>query len=133
MKYGIICWGNSTHSDKIFRLGLQKKALRIIRGKKKSESFRPLFKNLKILTLTSEYIFSLMCYTMNNFDKFKTNYNIHNLSTRNKNNLFRPVNSLRLFQKGSYYSAIQIYNKLPDYIKLLCFEHKCSSFKNSLK
>ena len=47
--------------------------------------------------------------------------------------LARPVNSLRLFQKGAYYSAIQIYNKLPDYIKLLCFEHKCSSFKNSLK
>ena len=70
---------------------------------------------------------------MNNFDKFKIIYNIHYLSTRNKNNLFRPVNSLRLFQKGACYSAIQIYNKLPDYIKLLCFEHKYSSFKNSLK
>ena len=74
-----------------------------------------------------------MCYVMNNFDKFKTNYNIHNLSTRNKINLFTPVNYLRLFQKGSYHSAIQIYNKLPDYIKLLCFVHKYSSFKNSLK
>ena len=36
------------------------------------------------------------------------------------------------FQKGAYYSAIQIY-KLPDYIKLLCIEHKCSCFKNYLK
>ena len=31
----------------------------------------PLFKKLEILTLTSEYIFSLMCYVMNGF-KVKT-------------------------------------------------------------
>ena len=48
-------------------------------------------------------------------------------------NQFKFVNTLRFFKKGAYYSAIQIYNKLPDYIKLLGFEHKCSSFKNSLK
>ena len=48
-------------------------------------------------------------------------------------NHFKFVNTLRFFKKSAYYSAIQIYNKLPDYIKLLCFEHKYSSFKNFLK
>ena len=60
MKHGIIFWGNSSHSDKVFRI--QKRALRIIYGRRKRESCRPLFKKLEILTLTREYIFSLMCY-----------------------------------------------------------------------
>jgi len=57
MTGGIIFWRNSTHSSKIFKI--QKKAVRIIMGRWRSESCRNLFKELKILPLKSQYILSL--------------------------------------------------------------------------
>ena len=131
MRYGIIFWGNSSHREKIFRL--QKQAIRIICGKKKRESCKPLFEKLKVLTLTGEYIYSVMCYVVDNIDKFQTNFSVHGRTTRNMNELHRPTNSLKLFQKGAYYSAIQIYNKLPNNIKLLCIQRKSKPFKTSVK
>jgi hypothetical protein len=47
MSYGIIFWGNSTHSTKIFKI--QKRAIRIITGSKNRDACRDLFKNLKRL------------------------------------------------------------------------------------
>jgi hypothetical protein len=44
MSYGIIFWGNSPHSQKIFRL--QKRAIRIITGSRSRVSCRNLFKQL---------------------------------------------------------------------------------------
>ena len=58
MTGGIIFWGNSTHSSKIFQT--QKRAVRIIMGRRQSESCRNLFKELKILPLKSQYILSLL-------------------------------------------------------------------------
>jgi hypothetical protein len=54
MTYGIIFWGNSTEARKVFLL--QKRALRIIVGIKCRDSCRHVFKDLKILTLASQYI-----------------------------------------------------------------------------
>jgi len=46
MSYGIIFWGNSTHSSKIFKI--QKRAIGIIMGKRSRDSCRNFFKELKI-------------------------------------------------------------------------------------
>ena len=54
--YQQIFWGDSSHSDKIFRL---KKIIRIIIGARTRDSCRELFKSLTILPLKSKYIFSL--------------------------------------------------------------------------
>jgi len=54
MTGGIIFWGNSTESSKILKI--QKRAVRIIMGRWRSESSRHLFKELKILPLKSQYI-----------------------------------------------------------------------------
>jgi len=124
-------WGNSSCAQKVFLL--QKKAMRIIFGMKNRESCRPLFKNLNILTLAKEYICSLMCYVVDILEIFETNFSVHSLNTRNRNNLYIPVNSLKLSQKGSYFSAIQIYNRLPNHIKVLGNQRKCKFLKNSLK
>jgi hypothetical protein len=64
MTYGIIFWGNSSHSIQGFRM--QKKAIRIIMGRGNKESCRNLFKELNILPLTSQYILSLLTFVSNN-------------------------------------------------------------------
>ena len=52
MSYGIIFWGNSPVSSKIFKI--QKRAIRIMTNKSRQESCQPLFNQLQILML--EYI-----------------------------------------------------------------------------
>jgi len=61
-------WGNSSHSSIIFKM--QKRVIRIIMGYGYRESCRELFKQLKILTLSSQYIFSLLLFVVNNRDYF---------------------------------------------------------------
>jgi hypothetical protein len=60
VRYGIVFWGNSLETRKIFLL--QKKTVRIIMGMKPREPCRPVFTKLNILTLASQYILSLMTY-----------------------------------------------------------------------
>jgi hypothetical protein len=64
MTYGIIFWGNSPYSIKLF--SIQKKAIRIIMALKKRDSCRDSFKEMKILPLCSQYMYSLMLYVVNN-------------------------------------------------------------------
>jgi hypothetical protein len=49
MSYGIIFWGNSSHSGNIFKL--QKRVIRIITNSRSRDSCRELFKKLDILQL----------------------------------------------------------------------------------
>ena len=58
MTYGIIFWGNSRHSNVIFRL--HKRVIRIITGIRNRDSCREHFRTLKILPLQSQYILSLL-------------------------------------------------------------------------
>ena len=60
MTYGIIFWGNSSHSTQVFRM--QKKAIRIITGHGNRESCRNLFKELNILPFILEYIIPLITF-----------------------------------------------------------------------
>jgi len=54
IKYGIIVWGNSSNSAKIFTL--QKKIVRIMVGAQPRNSCRSLFKQLEIITVLCQYI-----------------------------------------------------------------------------
>jgi hypothetical protein len=57
-------WGNSPHSPVIFKM--QKRVIRILMGSGYRESCRGLFKELKILMLTWQYIFSLLLFVVHN-------------------------------------------------------------------
>jgi hypothetical protein len=129
MTYGLIFWGNSHHSNIIFRL--QKRIIRIIVGIRGRDSCRENFKNLKILPLQSQYILSLLLFVIDNGDYFKVNSEIHNISTRNKSNLHLPISNLSVYQKGTYYTGIRVFNSLPFQIKELC--HNINQFKYALK
>jgi hypothetical protein len=103
MKYGIIFWGKSSDSKKVFVL--QKKIVRIVMGVKSHNSCRDLFKRLEILTLPCEYIFSLINLIRKNQVHFQTNADVHSVNTRNKHHLHRPTTNLSPFQKSAYYAG----------------------------
>jgi hypothetical protein len=75
MEYGIIFWGISVGSKIIFQH--QKRIIRIMTGCTSRTSCRPLFRSLEILTLTSQYILSLMGFLSSNLDIFVFNTSVH--------------------------------------------------------
>jgi hypothetical protein len=97
-QYGIIFWGNSTHAHPLFKL--QKRVVRIMSGVGPKSSCRSLCRKLSILPTAYQYILSLMLFIADNQKDFLTNAYIHNLDTRNKNNIFLLVVSLSCVQKG---------------------------------
>jgi len=110
---------------------LQKKIIRIIMNTKSRDSCREVFKNMKIMTLYSQYIYSLILYTVNNKYLFNTNKEIHKYRKRYNNNLHLPIVNLSKFNKGAYISGVKVCNHLPQYIKALANGEKC--FKSTLK
>ena len=115
MAYGIIFWGNSSHSTQVFKM--QKRAIRIIMGHGNRESCRNVFKKLNILPLMSQYILSLLTFVSNNKEQYFRNSEIHNINTRHTSNLHLPKAYLNIYQKGVYYLGIKIFNSLPWDIK----------------
>ena len=115
MTYGIIFWGNSYYSTTIFRL--QKSIIRIIVGLRSRDSCTKYFKKLKILPPKSQYILSLLLFVISNKNYFKENSDIHNIDTRTKSNLHQPLANSSIYQKGTYYYGIKVFNNLPSQIK----------------
>ena len=93
-------WGSSFYANKIFIL--QKGIIRIITNTRPKVSCREVFKSMEILTLYSQYIHSLVLYTINNKYLFDTNNEIHKYETMNNNNLHHPIANLSKFNKGAY-------------------------------
>jgi len=129
MSYGVIFWGNSPGAGRVFKL--QKKIIRIIANKKPRDSCREVFKSMRINTLYSQYIYSLILFVVNNKYIFATNSEIHKHNTRNKNDLHPSLSNLEKFKKGPCISGIKAYNHHPQYIKTS--DHNSSSFRSSLK
>jgi hypothetical protein len=81
------------------------------------DSCRQLFKNLKILPLQSQYIFSLLLFVAKNKDLYELDTEIHNINTRSSSDLRTPFANLTTFQKVSFYFGIKVFNHLPKSIK----------------
>jgi hypothetical protein len=129
MAYGIIFWGNSTNSSRIFKI--QKRAIRIIMGHKSRDSCRDLFKELNILPFISQDIFSLLLFIVNNKNYFITNSENHSIHTRSSNNFHLPQANLAIYHKAVYYSGVKVFNNLPQDIKNISDNPK--RFKRVLK
>jgi IS1 family transposase len=110
IKYGIILWGNSSNSRKIFIL--EKKVVRIMVGARPRTQCRSLFKKLEILPVRCQCMFSLMNFFVNNQENFQTNSSVHNINTRNKHHLHTPIANLSCFQKSAFCSGIRLLNSL---------------------
>ena len=101
MSYSIILWGNSYPSNNIFKI--QAGIIRIMTNKSKCDSCRYLFNQMQILTLPSQYIFSLLIFVVQNRDLFLFNSEIHNINSHNNSNLHMPNTNLTVVQKGVLY------------------------------
>ncbi|PSN52337.1 hypothetical protein C0J52_11416 [Blattella germanica] len=71
-----------------------------------NEPRRPLFVQLKILTVYSLFIYA-------NLETFNLRSYVHNINTRNNFKLDLPKCRLQLTKDSCYYSGIMIYNMLP--------------------
>jgi hypothetical protein len=110
---------------------LQKKIFRIITKTRPRDSCREAFKNMEIMMLYSQYVYSVVLHTVNNKCLFDTNNEIHKYKTRNNNNLHLPLSNLSKFNKGAYMSGIKVFNHFPQYIKALI--NNQMYFKSTLK
>ena len=129
MSYGLPFWGNSPHSQRIFRI--QKKIIRIMVGCRSRASCRNLFRELEILPLASQYIYSLLLFVVNNINLFLFNSNNSTKTTRQAINLHQPLTNFTVYQKGVYCMGIKVYNNLPLHIKET--SNNPRKFKSGLK
>ena len=115
LSYGIIFWGSSHITGDIFKI--QKRVVRILTNNSRQVSCRPLFKQLKILTLPSQYIYSILIFAAKNRKLFVANRETHGCNTRHNLDLHLPSPHLTVVQKGVLYSGCKIFNSLPIQIK----------------
>jgi hypothetical protein len=66
---------------------------------------RELFQILKILLLSSQCIFSLTMFVVNNNGLFRENSELYNITTRNNSNLYQPLSDLVIIRKDLTVSA----------------------------
>jgi hypothetical protein len=78
-----------------------------------------MFKKLDILPFYSQYIFSLLIFVIDNTSLFKTNSELYDINTRNKNDFHLSQPRLSIYRNGVYYMDIKAFNHLPSYLKEL--------------
>jgi hypothetical protein len=83
----------------------------------RNASCQQLFKDLNILPIHSQYIYSILLFVTKNKDQFLSNSQVHTINTRQTFDLYVPTANLTIYQKGVYYSGIKIYIHLPTAIK----------------
>lgn len=121
IRYGIICWGNSTEATRIFIL--QKRAIRCMFGLKFRETCKPIFIKEKIFTLPCLFILESLKFVKNNISSFNFQNLHHEYNTRHGHNLQYDMHRMELYKSNPYYTGAVLYNKLPDRFK------ECSSKK----
>ena len=115
MTYGLLFWGKSQDSIKIFRL--QTKIIRIMMGCRSKDSCIKLFFNFEILTLPSQCILSLLLFVIRNKNQFLVNSEIYHSDTRQQANFHQPSVNVAKYQKEVYCLGVKVFNMLPSYIK----------------
>lgn len=117
LRYGIIFWGNSTDREIILRA--QKRCIRAMCKLKSRDSCKPYFKNLRLLTVPSLYIFEAAVFVKLNPGYFVqvSTVRYNHVRTQYRNMLSLPKCNTALFKKSVFYMAPLIYNKVPNNIK----------------
>lgn len=127
-KYGIMFWGSSTAGlHRIFLL--QKKAIRIIFNLGFRDSCKEYFAKHNILTIPSMYIYFSLCYIHKHKNSYALLDSQHNYQTRHNNKIILPKCNLSLFYNSPEFSALRMYNTLPNQVTTLPY----SKFKTVLK
>lgn len=117
IRYGIIFWGNSTDTNRIFVL--QKRCIRSILNLKQTDTCKHIFAKRNILTLVSLYIYESIIFLTENKSLFLCHEREHEHDTRNKQNLNSDKTNFTYIQKNVCHMLIKIYNKCPMEIRNL--------------
>ena len=83
------------------------------------------------MVMYSQYIYSLIMFTVNNKHLYNMNNEIHNYRIRYNNNLHLPIVTVAKFNKGMYFTDIKVFNHPPEQIKILTNDRK--GLKSTLK
>ncbi|PSN45502.1 hypothetical protein C0J52_22163 [Blattella germanica] len=121
-------WGNCAIAKDVFLL--QKKAVRILMGCNPREHCRPLFQELRILTVASLYIFTNLIYMFSHHDERDSFSGLHTHDTRNNRDLVVPRHGLAKTSNSHIVRSIKLFNKLPGYIRDI---RNINAFKNKVK
>jgi hypothetical protein len=105
-------------------LKFKKRIVRIITNAGRCDSCHQLYKQLQILSLPFQYIFSLLVFVNKNRSLLSSNSEIHDKNTHFNLNLHLPSTNLTLVLKGVFYSGSTIYNHLLLNIKMLSKDAK---------
>jgi hypothetical protein len=89
------------------------KTVRIMTESKSRTSCSPLFHTLAILTLPFPCILHWMIFLIKNLEHSTFNSSVHNIHTRRRLWLHRPVVNLISYQKGVCYASIKTFKVLP--------------------
>jgi len=125
MSYAILLWGSSSHAEIVFKV--QKRVIRLITNTSQRTSCRPLFKDLKILTLPCQFIRECLLYAKNNYHVLRQDY--HCYSTRIADHIALPQYRLTKSLNSFKYISAKLFNHLPNSIK----EQPSNKFKDSIK
>ena len=121
--------GSASYANKVFII--QKKIIRITTNTLGQQILAGKFSNnMEIMMLYSHYIYSLILYTVNNKNLFKTKNKIHKYKIRYTNNFHLPKANFSKFNKGAYMLGLK-FSLLDQYIKAMINDQKC--LKSTLK
>ena len=113
LSYNVIFWGSAVGCGRL--LIAQKRIIRLIFNLRPLESCKPIFKQNKLLTFPSIYIFRCLIFIKTNINKFQVNGYTHTYDTRNFNDLRLQQHKLLLMKKPALMP--EFFNKLPENIK----------------
>lgn len=130
MSYGILLWGRAADIESIFVL--QKRVVRFIYNLGYRDSLRDVFKDINILTVASQYIFTTIMFVRKNIHLYKRLEEVHQFNTRNKYKLVNLKCRLSKVNKSFVAQGIRFYNKIPsEFLNLPLMQFK-SFIKRSL-
>lgn len=130
ISYGLMFWGKSTHSNKIFLI--QKRIIRCMVGAHPRTSCRQIFSKLSILTLPSLYIFLITINIKKQEYLLVRNNVLHEHNTRNCENLYQPYSRLTIGQNSNIYQGIACFNKFNSLFGTTKDFSNFNNFKNIL-
>ncbi len=90
------------------------KIVRILSGSDSLDHCRPLFINLKILTVINLYIYSILIHTKSNLDTYTYRKDIHKYNTRKNSQIDIPHHRLAKSGKSFKLFCIKFFNTLPE-------------------
>jgi hypothetical protein len=115
MNYGIILWRHSSGCQRLFRL--KKKVIRLLASAKKRDCCKPLFIQLKILSLSSFYVYRCLEYVMHKRSSVDRAQDVRQHDTRHKADLYLPCHRLTKFIKHFEYLSPKFYNAIERTVK----------------